>query len=251
MFMALDTHRLKNDSCLFCPKPIEMTELIDTYEESGTSDHYYDYTDYYLSVVHSPLEQVFCFNVSLEQEDGELSRRVRDNKDVIALVESEFRRLTEIHDSRIKSARDELGGRISLDMFLDEREKYEDAAIEAVILKLSRKISPNEEEMYDFLSEIMFEKDDRPIGRSIPYSEKALEISKRYPTRRLREGIKPYSLKSHLDCWSYDTFDGTQIIYGDLYGRIQRQHLEGVSKHYPELFEESKKISIRIVPYKQ
>lgn len=249
--MALDVHRLKNDSCLFCPKPIEMTESIDTYEESGTSDHYYDYTDYYLSVVHSPLEQVFCFNVLLEQEDGELSRRVRDNKDVIALVESEFGRLTEAHDSRIRSIRDKLSSGISLDMFLDEREKYEDTAIEAVILKLSRKISPNEEEMYDFLLQIMFEKDDRPIGRSIPYSEKALEISKRYPTRRLREGIDPYALKSHLDCWPYDAFDGTQTTHGDLYRHIQRQHLKGISKHYSKLFKEFKKMPIRIVPYKQ
>ena len=245
--MALDIHRLKNDSCLFCPKPIEMTESTRTWEESGTSDHYYDYTDHYLSVVHSPLEQVFCFNISLEQEGGALSRRVRDNKNVVALIESEFRRLTEIHDSEIKYARDGLRSRISLDMFSDEREKYEDTAIESVISRLSRKIRPDIEEMYNFLSEIMFEED----GRSVTHSEEALEILKRYPGHRLREGTNPHALKSHLDCWQYDTFDGTQVIYGDLYGRIQRRHLKGISKHYSKLFKEFKKMPIRIVPYRQ
>lgn len=223
-----------------------MTESIRTYEESGTSDHYYDYTDYYLSVVHSPSEQVFCFNILLEQEDGELSRRVRDNKNVTALIESEFRRLTEMHDSRIESARNQLSRKISLDMFLDEREKYEDTAIESVISRLSRKICPNMEEMYNFLSEMMFEKD----GRSIPHSEKVLEISKRYPGHRLRESTQPYALKSHLDCWPYDAFDGTRTTHRDLYQHIQRQHLKGISKHYSKLFKEFKKMPIRVVPYK-
>ena len=246
--MAINVHKLRHDACLFCPKPIEMKTSTQTYESSGTSDHYYDYTRYDLHVVHSPLEQVFCFDISMEKKGEEncWRRKSKDHVGIIALVDSEFVRLKDVCDKRIEVARDRLTNQISLDIFSDNRKDYENAAIKGVISEMYRRMSPNKEEMYLFISELMFEEGD---GRTTN-TEKALEISKKYPGHWLRERTDPSYLKSHLECWPYDSFGERIVCYRDFYKRIHRPHLEGVSKKYSELFKKFKKMSIKISPHR-
>ena len=64
-------YQIKEDICLFCPDLIKMDNEIRTWTRSGTSDHYYDWTEDWVGVEYHPIEPFYEFSITSSKEDRE------------------------------------------------------------------------------------------------------------------------------------------------------------------------------------
>ncbi len=219
-------YQIKEDICLFCPDLIKMDNEIRTWTRSGTSDHYYDWTEDWVGVEYHPIEPFYEFSITSSKEDREK---------ILNHIDSSYDEFLRSKNSDLKNI---LYKKISLQKPVQKIDfsQHTEGIVNNLLKFYKEQLEKKKKDAKIILTECL-DIDESGLVKSV--SQKTQELVKMgYPYHRVSESYTPAGTKCHVACWPFGEFKDLEMFYERFYEKIHLSHLTNIIKKYNNLFDE-------------